>query len=80
MTQEKINTPIVGSKYLWKDYGFLVTVTDMKEKILPAKEYQDGSLYGGGSEYSIEMEYTDKKGITCKHWTPFTKFSFELNS
>lgn len=71
-TMTKNNTPEIGAQYLWIGYDLLVVVTDCREKKIPAKEYQDGSIYGGGTEYSVEIEYTDKKGITCKHWTPYT--------
>jgi hypothetical protein len=71
------NTPKIGAQYLWIDYSLLVTITDCREKKIPAKECQDGSLYGGGTEYSIEIEYIDKKGVACKHWTPFTSYSFK---
>ena len=73
----KNNAPQIGAKYLWVGYDLLVTVTNSHEKIIPAKEYEDGSLYGGGIHYSVEIEYTDKKGVTSKHWTPYTVSGFK---
>jgi len=70
--------PEIGKKYTWTAGGSpkIVTVTDIREKENKGHVYSDGSEMSPYTSYSVEIEFTDSKGVHNKFFTSWAPSSF----